>query len=128
MIISFVRGLEEQNLITSSVSFEEEIDLQNYIEKDLFDNNLGTKYKLYAINVRVGYTKSSGHCYSYVKVKNEWICFNDTRGYKSNPSFNLNSVEIETNKKVSDLKAKIESLFKIKLKNKLMIPKKTTQI
>ena len=92
LIISFVRGLEEQNLITSSVSFEEEIDLQNYIEKDLFDNNLGTKYKLYAINVRVGYTKSSGHCYSYVKVKNEWICFNDTSAYKSNPSFNLNSV------------------------------------
>ena len=125
MIISFVCGLEEHNLITSSVSFEEEIDLQNYIEKDLFDNNLGTKYKLYAINVRVGYTKSSGHCYSYVKVKNEWICFNDTREYKSNPSFNLNSVEIETNKKVSDPKAKIESLFKIKLKNKLMIQKKT---
>lgn len=33
-------------------------------------------------------------------------------------------VEIETNKKVSDLKAKIEDLFKIKLKNKLMIQKK----
>jgi len=43
LIISFVCGLEEHNLITSSVSFEEEIDLQNYIEKDLFDNNLGTK-------------------------------------------------------------------------------------
>lgn len=128
MIISFVCGLEEHNLITSSVSFEEEIDLQNYIEKDLFDNNLGTKYKLYAINLRVVYTKSSGNCYSYVKEKNEWICFNDTREYKSNPSFNLNSVEIETNKKVSDPKAKIESLFKIKLKNKLMIQKKTTQI
>jgi phage antirepressor YoqD-like protein len=34
-------------------------------------------------------------------------------------------VEIETNKKVSDLKAKIESLFNIKLKNKLMIQKKS---
>ena len=66
LIISFVCGLEEHNLITSSVSFEEEIYLQKYIEKDLFDNNLGTKYKLYAIDVRVVYTKSSGNYYSYV--------------------------------------------------------------
>ena len=73
LIISFVCGLEEHNLNTSLVSFGEEIDLQNYIEKDLFDNNLGTKYKLYAINLRIVYTKSSGNCYSYVKVKNEWI-------------------------------------------------------
>lgn len=92
LIISFVRGIEGQDLISSSISFNEEIDVKNYVEKDLFDNNLGTKYKLYAINVRDGYTKSSGHCYSYVKVKNEWICYNDTSAHKENPSFNLNNV------------------------------------
>jgi hypothetical protein len=92
LIISFVRGIEGQNLISSSISFEEEIDLKNYVEKDLFENNLGTKYKLYAINIREGYTKSSGHCYSYVKVKNEWICFNDISTHKEIPSFNSRTV------------------------------------
>ena len=92
LIISFVRGLEGQNLITSSIRFEEELDLKDYVEKDLFDGNIGTKYKLFAINIRQGYTKTSGHCYSYVKVKNEWICYNDSDARPEKPSFNLNKV------------------------------------
>ena len=92
LIMSFVRGIKGKNLITSSISFEEEIDLKDYIEKDLFNNNLGTKYKLYAINIREGQNKKSGHCYCYVKVKNDWICFNDSVAYKENPHFKLNSV------------------------------------
>ena len=92
LIISFVRGLEGQNLITSSILFEEELDLIDYVDNDLIDRNTGTKYKLFAINIRQGYTKTSGHCYSYVKVKNEWICYNDSDAHPEKPSFNLNKV------------------------------------
>ena len=92
LIISFVRGLEGQNLITSSILFEEELDLNDYVDNDLIDRNTGTKYKLFAINIRQGYTKTSGHCYSYVKVKNEWICYNDSDAHPEKPSFNLNKV------------------------------------
>ena len=92
LIMSFVRGIIGKDLITSSISFEKEIDLKDYIEKDLFNNDLGTRYKLYAINIREGQNKKSGHCYCYVKVKDEWIYFNDSVANKVNPSFDLNSV------------------------------------
>jgi len=92
LIISFVRGIEGKELISSAISFDEKLDLKNYLETDLFNNNLETKYKLYTINIREGLTKTFGHCFSYVKVKNEWICYNDSFVHKKKPSFNLNSV------------------------------------
>jgi ubiquitin C-terminal hydrolase len=92
LIISFVRGIEGKDLISSSISFDEEIDLKDYIDKDLTNKNSGTRYKLYAINIREGYTTNFGHCYSYVKINNEWICFNDSYVHKEEPSFNLNTV------------------------------------
>lgn len=92
LIISFVRGLEGQDLISSFISFEEELDLKDYIEKDLFDRNTVTQYRLFAINIREGFTKTSGHCYSYIKVNNEWINYNDSYVHPEKPSFNLNNV------------------------------------
>ncbi len=92
LIISFVRGIEGKDLISSSISFEEELDLKDYVEKDLFDKNVITKYELFAINIRQGFTKTSGHCYSYVKVKNEWICYNDTSAHPEKPNYTSNKV------------------------------------
>lgn len=92
LIISFDRGIEGKELISSFVSFDEILELKNYIDKDLYDFSLGTTYKIYAINIRQGSTKASGHCYSYVKVENEWICFNDSYTCLENPKFSSNSV------------------------------------
>lgn len=92
LIISFIRGIEGKDLISSSISFEEELDIGNFIDKDLVNGKIGTIYKLYAINIRQGFSKSFGHCFSYVRVKNEWICFNDSYVHKGKPSFNLNNV------------------------------------
>ena len=92
LIISLDRGIEGKALISSFVSFDELLDLQNYVEEDLYDINLGTRYKLFAINIREGSTISSGHCYSYVKVGNDWVCFNDSYCKIEKPIYCLNSV------------------------------------
>ena len=92
LIISLDRGIEGIELISSFVSFDEQLDLKNYVEEDLYDINLGTRYKLFAINIREGSTKSSGHCYCYVKVGNDWICFNDSDSKIEQPIYCLNSV------------------------------------
>lgn len=92
LIISFDRGIEGKDLISSFISFDEELELKEYIDKDLCDQNLGTKYYIFGINIREGNTKNFGHCYSYVKVNKEWICYNDSTVKKEKPSFTLNSV------------------------------------
>ena len=92
LIISFDRGIEGKDLISSFVTFDEVLDLKNYIDIDLYGINLGTKYRLFAINIREGDTKYSGHCYSYVKVENNWVCYNDNVVYEKCPKYSLNSV------------------------------------
>ena len=92
LIISLDRGIEGKDLISSKVTFDEELDLKNYIDKDLYGINLGTKYTLFAINIREGDTIYSGHCYSYVKVENSWVCYNDNVVYEKCPKYSLNSV------------------------------------
>lgn len=92
LIISFVRGIEGKNLITSTIQFEEELDLKDYIDYDLFNNNLGTRYRLFAVNCRVGSTKTSGHCFSYIKIINDWVCFNDKDAHMEKPKLSLDSV------------------------------------
>lgn len=92
LIISIDRGIEGKELISSCVSFEEKLELKNYIDKDLYNINLGTTYKLYGINIRQGSTKYSGHCYSFIKIGNDWFCFNDSYAHSENPKYCLNSV------------------------------------
>ena len=92
LIISFDRGIEGKTLISSTISFDNILELKNYIDDDLYDLKLGTTYELFAINIRQGITKSSGHCYSYVKVENDWICFNDSSTNYEKPRFSSSSV------------------------------------
>lgn len=37
----------------------------------------GSIYELYAINFHAGISRDSGHYYSYAKIGNDWVCFND---------------------------------------------------
>ena len=53
---------------------------------------MGTTYKLFAINIRQGSTTYSGHCYCYVKIENDWICFNDSYAHYEKPNYCSNSV------------------------------------
>lgn len=92
LIISFDRGIEGKPLISSSVSFDDALELKDYVDTDLFNINSGTTYKLYAINIRQGSTIHWGHCYSYVKVDNDWICFNDSYAHHENPNYSLDAV------------------------------------
>ena len=92
LIISFDRGIEGKPLISSTVSFDDALELRDYIDTDLYDIKLGTTFKLYAINIRQGSTIHSGHCYSYVKVDNDWICFNDSYAHHENPTYSLDTV------------------------------------
>jgi len=92
LIISFDRRIEGKDLISSYVSFNEKLEMKNYIDKDLYNINFGTIYQLFAINIRQGSTVYSGHCYSYVKIENKWVCFNDTSAHYENPKYCLNSV------------------------------------
>lgn len=66
--------------------------MKNYIDEDLYDIELGTTSKLYAINIREGDTKDSGLCYCYVKIKNDWILFNDNYTNFKNPNYCLGTV------------------------------------
>lgn len=92
LIISINRGIEGKKLISSLIHFDDILELKNYIDEDLYDYKLGTSYKLFAINIREGSSKSSGHCYCYVKVENDWICFNDSQIHDIKSSFSLRSV------------------------------------
>ena len=92
LIISINRGIEGKPLASYNVSFDDALELKDYIDKDLYDIKLGTTYKLYAINVRQGSTIHSGHCYSYVKVDNDWVCFNDSYAHCEKPFYSMSAV------------------------------------
>lgn len=92
LIITLIRGIDTKSLISSSVSFPDVLEMKNYVDNELYDLNFGTSYTLYAINIRAGYEKYSGHCYSYVKVDNDWICFNDNSTNYEKPYYILESV------------------------------------
>ena len=51
-----------------------------------------TKYKLYAINEKIGNHKSSGHYYCFIKLKDNWYLFDDSIIEKTNPNFNSKNV------------------------------------
>ena len=77
LIISLMRSLINQKLITSFLSFPEILDLEKYIDKDLVDNPINTKYELFAINNCKGNENSKGHYYCQIKIKNNWFSFSD---------------------------------------------------
>ena len=73
-----------------SIEFYDEIDLKNFIDNDL-ENNNNTKYKLFGISNHSG-TLDFGHYYSYTKVNDNWYEFNDSYVSKKNISYNSTNV------------------------------------
>jgi len=73
-----------------SVSFNDEIDLSNFIDKDLVKQK-NTKYKLFGVSNHSG-TLDFGHYYSYTKVNNKWYEFNDSSVYQRSISYNSSNV------------------------------------
>ena len=55
-----------------------ELNLENYIDKDLLNNNKRkSKYLLYAINKKLGMSSEIGHYYCSIKIDENWYEFWD---------------------------------------------------
>ena len=73
-----------------SIEFYDEIDLINFIDKELVLSQ-NTKYQLFGISNHSG-TLDFGHYYSYTKVNDNWYEFNDSYVSKKNISYNSTNV------------------------------------
>lgn len=77
LMITLLRAIINEPLIDTEVIPINEIDLQDFLDKDFGDYSLPTKYSLYALNVCIGKYKRFGHYYSYILINNEWYKFDD---------------------------------------------------
>ena len=64
------------------------IDMSRYVDINCFK---GTKYKLFAINIRFGKTKNFGHEICQVERNGRWYEFNDEKVYERKTTYNKNS-------------------------------------
>ena len=79
LIVTINRVLNNKNINNSRVMFNGILDLKNYIDYDLFnDNNKKTTYHLYAINECIHDSRTS-HYICYIKIENKWFIFDDDR-------------------------------------------------
>ena len=79
LIISINRVLNNEKINNTKLLFKESLDLKNYIDYDLFqDNNKKTSYHLYAINECVHSSRFS-HYKCYIKLDNKWFIFDDDK-------------------------------------------------
>ena len=86
LIFSIERAILGSQFNTDKIRYEDILDMSPFVDEDLLNNKKSTKYKLLAINECLGHSRKSGHCYSYIKVKNSWFKFNDDNVYKENPN------------------------------------------
>ena len=79
LIISIIRSTIEHNLITSLLKYDEELNLEKYVDKKIIDKDVKNfEYKLFGINIKKGESNNNGHYYCYVYINKGWICINDT--------------------------------------------------
>lgn len=87
-IITILRAVIGSNMLNNSfIQFDDELNLEEFMDNDFGDYKESTNYSLYAINMSSGESKNSGHYYSYIKIKKEWYCFNDISVSKTTPHF-----------------------------------------
>lgn len=79
---------------TASVKFYEGLDLIDLIDVELKDGS-STKYNLFAISNHVGEV-NTGHYFSYIKIGNNWYCFEDSKVYKIGYQIQMNTKEVYT--------------------------------
>ena len=79
LIITINRVLIGERINNSELKFKQELNLDKFIDKDLFnDVNKNTKYNLYAIN-RCIHQKKNNHYSCSIKINNEWYIFDDQK-------------------------------------------------
>lgn len=75
LINSFHRGIIGNRVIKTNVSFNKELDMEQFIDKSL-NNSKSLKYVLYDIYGRFGQSKNQGHYICLIKVNNvKWYAF-----------------------------------------------------
>ena len=75
--ITLLRSLIDKPLIETKVIINEEVNLKDFLDSDFGTYLLPTIYKIYALNICKGHSKSWGHYYSYIIINNEWYKFDD---------------------------------------------------
>lgn len=87
-IITILRAVIGNNMLNdSAIQFDDELNLEDFMDNDFGDYKEPTEYSLFAINMSSGESRNSGHYYSYIKIKNDWYCFNDRTVSKNTPYF-----------------------------------------
>ncbi len=90
LILSLQRMRKLRNKINSKVYFDENLNLNNYIDYEIC-NNQNCQYQLFAIANHKG-SIDFGHYFAYIKINGNWFEFNDnnpvTTCYIENPSSN----------------------------------------
>ena len=87
LIFTLERYQGENN--DAEIEPDDSIEMKNYVDNCLI--NTRTSYELFAINIRFGKTKNSGHEICQVKRKGKWLEFNDEFGYAKVKDYNRNS-------------------------------------
>lgn len=87
LIITINRALLGKSFNSNILSFNETLDLKEFIDEDILGKDKKTLYRLYAINECFGFIKDYGHYYSYIKLENNWIKFDDKIWKNENPKF-----------------------------------------
>lgn len=77
LIITISRAILGEKLNNYSLKFPNKLDISNYIDDDFIQNCC--KYKLFAINEKVGNSRNFGHYYCYIKINNRWCFVNDEK-------------------------------------------------
>ena len=94
LIISINRCLVNKNIDSTEVIYEEILDLEKYIDIDLFNiENNKTKYNLYAINECIHFNKGS-HNICKIKINNKWYIFDDGKMVRNLPFINKRSYSV----------------------------------
>lgn len=86
LLISINRAFLGTKLNNSYLSFTDTLDLRDYIDDDILNEN-DTTYRLYAVNECKGFIKDNGHCYSYIKIKHKWFKFDDNSFFEERPNY-----------------------------------------
>jgi hypothetical protein len=80
LIISINRAFLRYNIFENTLSFEETLDLKDYLDEAFLDKEKETKYKLYGVNLcEKSWFFNAGHYYSYVKINDKWYKFDDNK-------------------------------------------------
>ena len=93
LIISLQR-INPQNRTKNSapVRFYEGLDLEQMMDTDINDNN-SKKYNLFAVSNHIGEIET-GHYFSYIKIGNNWYCFEDSKVFKVGTHIDMNSRDV----------------------------------